>query len=79
MAFFKKRRKPLDPLVVDPLVAKVGPQDDVPGPNALDFEAIEDRQAAQEAYRTMPGRFGLLRTEADLHPELKRDIATEDD
>jgi hypothetical protein len=79
MAFFKKRRKPLDPLVVDPLAAKVGPQDDVSGPNAPDFEAIEDRQAAQEAYRAMPGRFGLLRTEADRYPELKPDTAAEDD
>jgi hypothetical protein len=82
MSFFKRRRKPLDSLVVDPSAAgvEVGPQDDVPGPNALDFEAIENRQAIQEAYREIPvGRFGRIQTEVDRFPDLKRDPAKDDD
>ena len=71
MAVFKKRRKPLDPLVVDLSAAdaEVAAQDNVPGPNALDFEAITAREKAIEANRGSVGRsFGRLRTEADLHP-----------
>jgi hypothetical protein len=82
MGLFKKRLKPLDPLVVRPFSASSdnGPQDDVPGPGSLDFEAIEHRQALKDADRGMTARSaGRLRSEAERFPSSERDAAIKND
>ena len=50
MGFFRKR-KALDPLVVDPVAARssISPQDNVPGAPAPDLEAIAHGSAGSEA------------------------------
>jgi hypothetical protein len=47
IAVFKKKRKPLDPLTLDPLAeqASITPQDNLPGPSAPDLEGIAHGQA----------------------------------
>jgi hypothetical protein len=50
MVLFRKR-KALDPLVIDPVAAQssISPQDNVPGAPALDLEAIAHGNAGSEA------------------------------
>ena len=50
MGLFRKRRA-LDPLVVDPVAAQssISPQDNVPGAPAPDLEAITHANAGSEA------------------------------
>jgi hypothetical protein len=61
MRIFGRKRKPLEPLVVD-TSSRLRPrwqQDDAPGPSALDFEALEQQEVAKDA-----GRHGLGRSAA---------------
>ena len=53
MALFKRRRTPIEPLNIDPIAAAAATsaQDNVPGAQALDFEALEHQEAMQEAAR----------------------------
>jgi hypothetical protein len=83
MGIFTTKRRPLDPLIVDPLVANadVGAQDDDPGPNALDFETIEHREAAEDANRHALGRGGGARVYGEPHtfPGSRRDPVADND
>jgi hypothetical protein len=54
-----RKRKALDPLMVDPIAAQssISPQDNVPGPSAPDLETIVHSQAGSEAL--LGGRWGV--------------------
>jgi hypothetical protein len=60
MGLFKKRQ-PLDSLHVDPLALNEGAmvQDNVAGPDSLDYEEIEDAEAAREEERYLARTNGI--------------------
>ena len=59
MGLFRKRRMPLDPLVINPVPAAsmAKEQDNVPGPKSADLEEIVARAAVLDAHE-----HGLART-----------------
>jgi hypothetical protein len=69
MGLFSRNRKPIEPLNVDPAAVELntGEQDNVPGPAALDYEAIEDKKRALDKVRSQVG--GRFVTEADRLPD----------
>jgi hypothetical protein len=78
MGLFKKKRQPIEPLQIDRSVVADASvvQDNVAGPDSLDFEAIESADAAREEQRYL-GRtagvrgFGLLQPGGLLSPGSK--------
>jgi hypothetical protein len=58
VGLFSRRRKPLEPLVIDPFAARsaTSAQDNLPGPSAPDLESLENHDAIREAQRGSFGR-----------------------